>query len=390
VETDRRRGGPEGSGTRDEAPDLRPRVRWTFEGSIYLWTTALFSAVALVRGDNLVFLLGALALGCGLASLPLARRNLKRLRVRRSAPERTRVGAPTPIRYEVENAGSRSALSLELEDRPDRAARPAAFHVDVPCVAGGSRVSGAAHAAFQQRGLRRLEPVEVRSRFPLGMALAWALADAPAEVLVRPREGAVTPALRSLLRGRSSARARRVLRERGDEAFHGVREFRDGDDPHRIHWRTTARRGALAVSEWRAEEGRRVVVILGRTPGAAGSPAFERAVSCAATIWRAAHRERLRARLMLGRETYDSEGGRGAFGRGQDALALVKGQGARRPRAALKRLAREPGSRAVVYVASGPEPGIRGRLAAAAGRGGDWLLLRADEKGLARWVGGLP
>ena len=47
------------------------------------------------------------------------------------------------------------------------------------------------------------------------------------------------------------------------------------------------------------------------------------------------------------------------------------------------------GPRTVVYVAAGPEPGIETRLSAAAGRGGTWLLLRAHDASLGRWIRGL-
>ena len=76
-------------------------------------------------------------------------------------------------------------------------------------------------------------------------------------------------------------------------------------------------------------------------------------------------------------------------GPGFDRLAVVKGQGGRRPRAALKELSRHRGPRVVIYVASGPEKGIRERLARAAGRGGSWLFIRADLPAAAKWVEGL-
>ena len=179
---------------------------------------------------------------------------------------------------------------------------------------------------------------------------------------------------------------------RGDDVIYGVREFREGDDPRRIHWRSTARRGALIVSEWRAEQGRQAVLVLGRGV-AAGAPAaadFERAVSAAATTWRLLARENLRTSLVLGgrSDIRMEESGRGLEA-GLDKLAVVRPQGPRRPRKTLRRLAEQPSPRTVIYVAAGAERGIEREVAAAAGRGGSWIVLRAGDASLARWIQGL-
>ncbi len=44
----------------------------------------------------------------------------------------------------------------------------------------------------------------------------------------------------------------------------GVREYRPGDSPRRVHWRATARRGAPVVSEWEAGRGSGREIVLDR------------------------------------------------------------------------------------------------------------------------------
>jgi uncharacterized protein (DUF58 family) len=148
----------------------------------------------------------------------------------------------------------------------------------------------------------------------------------------------------------------------------------------------------LTLSEWRREQGREVVVLLGRSHGAGATDraAFERAVSFAATVFEAARREGLPARLFAGGPRETAAGGERDLGRGLDLLARVAGQAGRKPRAALKALALGRRARVVLYVASGPEPGVERRLAAASGCGGGWLLVRADQASAERWVRGLP
>ena len=60
-------------------------------------------------------------------------------------------------------------------------------------------------------------------------------------------------------RARASPASRRTGRNGRRGEFHGLREFRDGDDPRDIHWRSTrARRGRTLVREHEDEAARRV------------------------------------------------------------------------------------------------------------------------------------
>jgi uncharacterized protein (DUF58 family) len=372
-------------------------VRPTQQGAVYLWTIGVFSLTLLALGEDLVFLLGALALGCAAAAWVLARRNLRGVEVGRRVPRRMRAGSPATWTWTLRHAGRVTRMGLEVRDRASRGRRPLTLVVEVPSLAPGSEAAVPSRVALLPRGTHDLgrAVLTVESRWPLGLFRAAAEVRVAGQVLVRPLEGRATPALRKRLTGNRVPETRRRRLHRGEDQIYGVREFREGDDPRRIHWRSTARRGALVVSEWRAEEGREAVLLLGRSPGAgrpgAESAAFERAVSTAATVWRALAEARMEGRLLLGGrlEARLLTGGRGLEA-GLDALARVRGQGRRRPRRALAALADRSGARTVVYVSCGDEPGVEAALAAAAGRGGRSLLLRSDRASLRRWVRGLP
>jgi uncharacterized protein (DUF58 family) len=350
----------------------------------------LVAAVALALGENLVFLMACLALGLGLASRLRVAANLRRVAVERVAPARAVAGRPAHLRYRVEGPARRTVAGLVLEERLPAGSRPPAHRLEVPVLAGGEILRGTLPVTFTRRGRQALRPIEAWTRFPLGFVEARQTVAEGRTVLVHPGWAQPTAALEDRLSGRSEARARPSLHQRGQDVLHGLREFREGDDPRRIHWRTTARRGITTVSEWRRERGQSLTLVLGRAPGAGpgAAEAFERAVVFAAAAWRLAHRRGLPARLVLG----GPGGRRGIAGLvpGLDALAEVRGQGGRRPRAALREAEGGRGPRTLLYVASGPEPGLEERLAAAAGRGGDPFLVRADLPEAARWVRHLP
>jgi len=65
-----------------------------------------------------------------------------------------------------------------------------------------------------------------------------------------------------------------------------LRTFRHGDDPRAIHWKQSARTGALILNERETEENRRLMIVFDNAVGELSDAAdkrFERLVSEAAT-----------------------------------------------------------------------------------------------------------
>jgi uncharacterized protein (DUF58 family) len=78
-----------------------------------------------------------------------------------------------------------------------------------------------------------------------------------------------------------------VVREQkqGNDEFYGLREYRPGDNPKRIHWRRTARTGQLLVREMSDFQPQSIVVILDTHQPVGCAAAFrESAISAAATL----------------------------------------------------------------------------------------------------------
>ena len=94
-------------------PQEKVRTQPTQQGVVYLWTIAIFAGVLWWQGENLVFLLGTLALGSGAVAWFLSRRNLRGLQVDREVPFRTQAGLPTPITWPISCTMTFSSCPLD-------------------------------------------------------------------------------------------------------------------------------------------------------------------------------------------------------------------------------------------------------------------------------------
>jgi uncharacterized protein (DUF58 family) len=112
----------------------------------------------------------------------------------------------------------------------------------------------------------------------------------PDEILVEPAQVRAPP-LPPLAGGTHGSRGT----PSGDE-LRGVREWRTGDSPRDVHWRSTARTGALAVVERGEPESGELLVI---AVGSWGDPAYEQSLAAAAATARQALARQCPVWLMI-------------------------------------------------------------------------------------------
>jgi uncharacterized protein (DUF58 family) len=134
-----------------------------------------------------------------------------------------------------------------------------------------------------RRGVVAFEDVRLARAEPMGIAKAQSRHALGATLLVLPRTYPVAPVslrgARTLQPG-GVAFAGRV----GDaEEFMGLRDYRPGDTPRRIHWKAWARTGRPVVKEYQDEFFERQALILD-THAAVADARFEAAVSVAASL----------------------------------------------------------------------------------------------------------
>jgi uncharacterized protein (DUF58 family) len=144
------------------------------------------------------------------------------------------------------------------------------------------------HLAFPLRGHYRLGPLTMQGSDAVGLFVRSQELGPPAELIVYPRP---LPLPRLTMRGLSAYRLRELRTAPAAGAaqeFYGIRPYQHGDDLRRIHWRSTARTGRLAVREYeqRLSAAATIVLDLHRDAhrGAGAHSTLEYAVTIAASL----------------------------------------------------------------------------------------------------------
>jgi uncharacterized protein (DUF58 family) len=275
---------------------LRPwgttRYRLHFQREAYLYTLMLLvtGVGALLGGSNLLLLVFALMAGPFIVGGQVTLLVLRRLQVTRFLPEVAVVGQGFPVRVRLANR--KPLLSAWMIVAADTVAnsreevRPAVLFTRIP--PRGERESMYV-VRPSRRGRYRFGPLRVTCGFPLGLvARSFELGETQ-ELIVYPRIGRLTTRWHESSRQGTRA-AERVAAGIGicDEEFHRLREYRGGDNPRAIHWRTTARRNELMVREYLHHQDPDLWIVLDLwqpdEPADGDLERVEAAVSLAATI----------------------------------------------------------------------------------------------------------
>lgn len=187
-----------------------------------------------------------------------------RLRMSRRMPDRVGCGGDVLVEYSLENLSRFTAWNIEL----DSGLLPEGLELksdaaSVACIPGRGKASVRTFASATRRGRYSISPIMATSAFPF-CVFQWTRRQrgSAQSLIVHP----LYHGLRSLSLpvGRKFQRHGLTLVSKVGESpdFAGCREFRPGDDPRRIHWPSSARRGNLVVKEYQEEYLPRIAVIL--------------------------------------------------------------------------------------------------------------------------------
>lgn len=220
------------------------------------------------------------------------RQAVPRVSVSRSQPTIVARDLPFRIELRIANAGSRP-LAGDLRDCAPVAAIPSFATHPLELPADGS-VQVRAPLRIPVRGAYEFGPVWLRLRGPLRLLdMQWSISST-GRVKVLPEAFCSNEGLRQDERAEllQLDKASRVRHHGAGTEFEMLSEFRAGDDPRRIDWRTSARYRRLVVRRFQIERHRDVMIVVdcGRLMGsdAGVGTKLDRAVDAALMLGRTA------------------------------------------------------------------------------------------------------
>lgn len=257
------------------------KLRFTREGRYFVGITLGVGFAAINTGNNLLYLILGMMLSLIILSGVLSEVSLRHVRVKREPPTRIYAGRPFLMSMSVRNAKGRfPSFSIEVEDLVDgEPLDKKCYFLKIPA---GRTQETSYRYLFERRGLYRYDGMRISTKFPFALFRKSREADLGAEVLVFP---AIKPVPHLVSDDRRRPGEDGDLRKGRGGEFHGLREWREGDDGRDVHWRTSAHAGRLMVREWEVESARRVSVVLNNLKTSQTHPDdIEEAVSMAASI----------------------------------------------------------------------------------------------------------
>lgn len=281
------------------------RYRLRFAGILYIIITFFVGLAAVNSRTNLMYWLFALMLSSVVISGFYSGAMLMGLWARRLVCSHAAVGSPLLVHYELVNRNRLiPCFGLNIADSPrylDAAAGKSAPHPVGWVLHLPAQTTHHFHAQFTptHRGVIRLDAFDIHSGFPIGLVRKSLLFKQVDELIVMPR---IHP-LRKFSLGdlfQSDASGRLSSRELGGhEDFYGLREHRPGDNLRLIHWRRSARSGALMTRQMTRPRPVQLMVLLDLRPGAHTAQQAELAIELAASFIAAADAEGFAAGLAV-------------------------------------------------------------------------------------------
>jgi uncharacterized protein (DUF58 family) len=227
------------------------RTRPTKEGLAFIALSLFVGFAAINTGNNLLYLTFGIMMSFVAASGILSMINLSRIEVKLKPQGDAFALTPTALKFSLVNTKyliPSYSLNIEIDDKK----------TFIPYLPPKVESSASLKHVFTARGWNKVPEARLSTRFPFGFFRKWIRIDlGDDEILVYPKIAAVNAALE-----RFDKRPGEAESEKPGFGYdlRSIKEFRHGDNPRLIHWKTTAKTGRLMVREMDDEESRGAVI----------------------------------------------------------------------------------------------------------------------------------
>lgn len=193
--------------------------------------------------------------------------------------DRVVAGTTVTARLDVTNDSSRVALPAVL-DIPLGQGLVEAY---VPLLRGKTSHNESLTITAAKRGILTVGPLTVGRADPLGLLRKDHTWPGVHTIYVHPVTAAVPSLSAGVVRDLEGAGTKRIVDE--DLNFHAIRDYVAGDSRRHIHWKSTAKTGALMVRQYEETKRSRIAVVVDLDSSSyADSDSFEMAMSAAASL----------------------------------------------------------------------------------------------------------
>lgn len=277
----------------------RNRVMLPREGMMYLLIMIVAFVASLIGRSNMLMLVFSIMAGPFILNGWVTFSLLKRNKLTRRLPDRAFAGEVFSVDVTLENrklwfSSWLMAVRDHIAWRGDMKRRIGDGESLEPAVLFASVRPGTKRTACYQlrltrRGTYALGPLEMSTRFPIGIVERGFVTDVCDTLIVHPQIGILSPAWHNdPLNAAEQVQHRQTRRGMFEDEFHHLRDYRSGDNPRNIHWRTSARINHLTVREFQQARDQTLIVVLDLwtppRPSTEHNDRVELAVSFAATI----------------------------------------------------------------------------------------------------------
>lgn len=230
----------------------RNRVSLPRDGMVYLLMMTVLFVGSVLSKENMLMLVFAIMTGPFVLNGWITYSMLKNVRLKRLVPQRVMVGEIFTAEITLEN-NKRLIAAYLMEVSDFFTNRDEKLDASVVFRRVGPRQKIAAHyyVKLMRRGIYQFGPLQVSTRYPLGLVNRGAVFSEYDEIIVHPQIGKLSSHWADdFFSVEEMAQHSQSRRGVFDDEFNHIREYRTGDSQRAIHWRSSARQGELMVQEY--------------------------------------------------------------------------------------------------------------------------------------------